>query len=92
MLCGLIPFFYLTHQETIKENYSTFDKKSDEYVEYVNTVISDDKWEQYVEDGGSWLEDNENIELYKGVTIELIQDILKDLILMFNICILKNNR
>jgi hypothetical protein len=64
--------------KTIKENYSTFDKKSDEYVEYVNTVISDDKWEQYVEDGGSWLEDNENIELYKGITLEDIQDIVKD--------------
>jgi hypothetical protein len=64
--------------KSIKENYSTFDKKSDEYKNYIKSVISDDLWEQYVENMSIWLEDNENIELYKGVSIELIQDILKD--------------
>jgi hypothetical protein len=64
--------------KSIKENYSTFDKKSDEYKNYIKSVISDDLWEQYVENMNTWLEDNENIELYKGITIELVQDILKD--------------
>ena len=64
--------------KSIKENYSTFDKKSEEYKNYIKSVISDDLWEQYVENMNTWLEDNENIELYKGITIELVQDILKD--------------
>jgi len=64
--------------KSIKENYSTFDKKSDEYTTYIKSVISDDLWDQYVENMSTWLEDNENIELYKGITIETIQDIMKD--------------
>lgn len=64
--------------KSIKENYSTFDKKSDEYTTYIKSVISDDLWDQYVENMNTWLEDNENIELYKGITIETIQDIMKD--------------
>ena len=64
--------------KSIKENYSTFDKSSEEYVQFVETQITEDLWEKYVESNEDWLSLNDDVQLYKDITIENVTDIMKD--------------
>ncbi len=62
----------------IKEHYMTFDKTSDEYLQYVNEHISQDVWDTYVDNYDTWLQDNGNIELYKEITLSDITKLMQD--------------
>lgn len=63
---------------SIKENYSTFDKNSDEYITYIRENISEEKWDSFVDNFDSWLKDNIEINLYKGISIGDIMSLLQD--------------
>lgn len=63
---------------SIKENYTTFDKTSGEYLNYINDTVSEEKWESFVEKFDSWLTDNTDIHLYKDISIGDIMSLLKD--------------
>jgi len=64
--------------KAIKENYSTFDKSSSEYIEFVQNQITEDVWEKYVENNEDWLSLNDHLMLYKDISIESVTDIIKD--------------
>ena len=64
--------------KSIKENYITFDKNSDEYISYINSVISDESWKKYLENSVKWIEDNQDICLYKDISIESIGTVFDD--------------
>lgn len=61
----------------IKENYATFDKSSDEYINFVNEEIPNEKWEDFVENK-DWIDSNGNTKLYKNFTISEISDVIED--------------
>jgi hypothetical protein len=70
--------------KSIRENYITLDKSSDEYVKYVNT-LPEEFWKSYlsIEDldtADAWFskDDIKIVELYDKITIEMVYDILKD--------------
>jgi hypothetical protein len=69
---------------TIKENYSTYDKSSDEYRTYFNETLNDAFWERFLafekDNSNEWLKDEENIsfEIYKNITIKDITKVLRD--------------
>ena len=64
--------------KTIKENYQTLDKNSEEYILYVQKQISPELWNKFVESSEQWLEDNKDIELYKGISLIQIKEIMQD--------------
>ena len=64
--------------KTIKDNYATFDKSSEEYVEFLKEQISEEAWDRYIENNDDWMSFNEDIQVYKGVTIENVNDVMKD--------------
>lgn len=64
--------------KSIKENYATFDKSSDEYVEFLKTQITDEQWDRYIDNNEDWMVLNDDILLYKNITIETVCDMLKD--------------
>lgn len=64
--------------KSIKENYSTFDKSSEEYVEFVQKQIPQDVWDKYVESNENWLSLNDELQLYKDITIENVTDLMND--------------
>jgi len=64
--------------KSIKDNYSTFDKNSDEYISYIRENISEEKWDSFVDNFDSWLKDNTEINLYKDISIGDIMSLLQD--------------
>lgn len=64
--------------KAIKDNYLTLDKASDEYVLYIKEQITEEGWDKYIENDKQWLEDNTKTELYKGIAIADILNILQD--------------
>ena len=69
--------------KSIKNNYVTLDKSSDEYVLYINK-LPEDFWSSYVEatcdNIGEWF-DKENVkdvELYQNITITNIRKVIND--------------
>lgn len=64
--------------KAIKENYVTFDKSSEEYIEFLQKQIPEDVWEKYVENNENWLSLYDDLEIYKGITIENATDLMKD--------------
>lgn len=70
--------------KSIRENYVTLDKSSDEYVKYIQT-LPDDFWNSYLaledlETANDWFtkEEVKSVCLYEKVTLEMIQKTLKD--------------
>lgn len=61
----------------IKENYATFDKSSDEYINFVNEEIPNEKWEEFVENK-DWIAAHGSTRLYKNFTVGEISDVLED--------------
>ena len=66
----------------IKNNYTTLDKTSDEYLAFINNNISDDCWTNYNkesnEDDDEWFKENSQLFLYENIKIGDIKKLLKD--------------
>jgi hypothetical protein len=62
--------------KAVKEHYSTLDKSSDEYINYVNETIPSDVWDKYTSE--DWLQDNKNIELYRDISLGNIAKLMDD--------------
>ena len=69
--------------KSIKSNYVTLDKSSDEYILYVNK-LPEDFWKSYEEietdKNTEWFESDivSNVELYQNITIDDIRKLLND--------------
>lgn len=67
----------------IKANYMTFDKSSDEYIKYINS-LPETFWSSYIEaDEGKldeWFDKEEvkDVELFTGINISMIKRIIND--------------
>ena len=72
-----------TITKSIKNNYVTLDKSSDEYIVYVNK-LPEEVWKTYIEVEedkiGEWFEMDEvkDVELYQSISISNIRTIIKD--------------
>jgi hypothetical protein len=64
--------------KTIKEHYMTFDKTSNEYLDYINDAISNDVWDSYLDNTQEWLQKNGEIELFKDIKLQTIVSLLND--------------
>ena len=70
--------------KTVKDNYSTYDKTSDEYRNYFNETINDEFWENFSsfekDNSDEWLknEANSSQEIYKNITIKDVTKVLRD--------------
>lgn len=70
--------------KTIKDNYSTYDKSSDEYRTYFNETLNDEFWGRFIsfekDTSNEWLKDEANTtqEIYKDITIKDVTKVLRD--------------
>jgi len=71
--------------KSIRENYITLDKSSDEYLVFINNNISQDAWDKFVtspgvppEESYDWFKDNADCYLYDGIKIGEITTLLND--------------
>ena len=70
--------------KTIKENYQTYDKTSEEYIEFFKSKCSSDYWTSYIaldkEKCDEWLidETNSSVEIYKNITIKDVTKLLRN--------------
>lgn len=64
--------------KSIKENYATFDKSSEEYVEFLQNQITEEHWDRYIDNNEDWMTLNDDTLIYKDITLENANDILKD--------------
>lgn len=64
--------------KSIKDNYATFDKSSGEYVEFLQNQITEEHWDRYIDNNEDWMTLNDDILLYKDITIENTNDVIKD--------------
>ena len=74
-----------TVYKSIKENYITLDKSSDEYVKYVNDTVTDDFWTSYLEiedinNADDWFsrEDILNTQIFEKISLKNIKILLND--------------
>jgi hypothetical protein len=67
-----------TMYKSIKENYTTLDKTSDEYITFVKDRITDEVWHQYLEGFDTWFQENKDLELYSGLSLGNINKLLND--------------
>lgn len=78
--------------KTIKHNYMTLDKSSDEYIKFLNENITDEQWSKYaelkVEDNemDEWLKENGDKLIFVDVTLGDIVRILRDNYLCHHYC------
>jgi hypothetical protein len=70
--------------KTIKENYQTYDKTSEEYIEYFKSKCSTEYWSSYIavdkEKCDEWLIDETNsaVEIYKNITVKDVTKLLRN--------------
>lgn len=70
--------------KTVSDNYRTYDKTSNEYVEFFNEKISNDYWTSFIEleneKADEWLNDDKNnsVEIYKNITLKDIVKVLRN--------------
>lgn len=70
--------------KSVKDNYQTYDKTSDEYLEYFKTTCNEEFWTSYInleEDKyNEWLKDEKNlsVEIYKNITLKDITKLLRN--------------
>jgi hypothetical protein len=66
----------------IKNNYTTLDKTTDEYLIFLNANISEESWVNYNkesnEDDEEWFKENAELYLYENIKIGEIKKLLKD--------------
>jgi len=78
--------------KTIKANYMTLDKTSNEYINFLNENISDEEWDKYIsleiEDNkvDEWLKDNADKQVFINVTLDDIVRVLRDKYLCHHYC------
>ena len=65
---------------SIKDNYSTLDKSSDEYIIFIKNNFNDELWNNYVnaEQLDNWIKENAEVLLYQDITINDISKLLRD--------------
>jgi hypothetical protein len=71
---------------SIRENYHTVDKSSDEYITYCNENISQELWDSYieietVEEANKWFDDKDEVFLYKNVSLKDVKNLVNDIYL-----------
>lgn len=70
--------------KTIKENYQTYDKSSDEYISYFKLQCNEEFWNSYIslekDKCDEWLneENNQSVEIYKNITLKDILKLLRN--------------
>jgi len=72
--------------KSIRENYHTVDKSSDEYITFCKNNISDEVWDSYImiediDDANKWLDEKEDICLYKEISLKDIKSLIDDVYL-----------
>ncbi len=63
--------------KSIKENYLTLDKASDEYLIYLKENISEEAWNKFLE-SDNWIQEHGEIEIYKNIKLSDIDKLLQD--------------
>lgn len=63
---------------SIKENYTTFDKASDEYLVHLNKNIPEDVWKSFTDDAEDWLKNNGDINIFINISLSDVTGLLKD--------------
>lgn len=61
----------------IKSTYSTLDKSSQEYIDFVNNQISEDEWKCFLEND-DWLKNNQTVQLYNEISLDDITKLFDD--------------
>lgn len=64
--------------KSIKEHYITFDKTSDEYLNFFKENVADELYEKYIEDAESWFKDNKELQIYNNITLGNITKLFDD--------------
>ena len=70
--------------KTIKENYQTYDKTSEEYIEFFKEKCNSEFWTSYIaldkETCDEWLSDDTktSVEIYKNITIKDVIKLLRN--------------
>lgn len=70
--------------KTIKDNYQTYDKSSEEYVTYFKEQCNEDFWNSYIsvekDKLNEWLKDEtrQSIEIYKNITLKDVLKLLRN--------------
>lgn len=69
--------------KSIRENYHTVDKSSDDYIIFCCENISEELWDSYielenVEEANKWCDDKNEVYLYKNVSLKDIKDLISD--------------
>ena len=70
--------------KTIKENYQTYDKTSEEYIEFFKEKCNSEFWTSYIaldkETCDEWLSDDTktSVEIYKNITIKDVTKLLRN--------------
>ena len=70
--------------KSVKDNYQTYDKTSDEYLEFFKNSCNNDFWSSYIEleedKYSEWLKEDKNvsIEIYKNITIKDVAKLLRN--------------
>jgi hypothetical protein len=78
--------------KTIKHNYMTLDKSSDEYIKFINENITEEEWSKYIElkiednQIDEWLKENGDKSIFIDVSLDDIVRILRDKYLCHHYC------
>lgn len=72
--------------KSIRENYHTVDKSSDEYITFCKENISEELWDSYIEieeieEANKWFDDKDEIFLYKNISLKDIKNLVNDVYL-----------
>jgi len=63
--------------KSIKATYSTLDKSSHEYIDFLNNQISEDDWKCFLEDD-DWIKNNQKTQLYNDISLDDITKLFED--------------
>ena len=77
--------------KTIRDNYMTLDKASDEYIVFLKKNISDDVWKTYIDlenddNVNNWFKDNSELNFFENITLNDITKLLRDNYLCHHYC------
>jgi len=63
---------------TIKDNYTIFDKSSEEYITFLKEQIQEESWDYFIANFDDWIVKNRNTQIYKNITLENIIYVFDD--------------
>lgn len=77
--------------KSIKDNYTTLDKSSDEYIIFIKENISEEVWESYIalendDNINEWFKVNEDVNVFNNITLKDITKLLRDNYLCHHYC------